>query len=109
MDFEVYYQPEQDQDEPDNILEFSAESFEEALRYAEQNIPPDGKAWILQRRGGDKILPGQREELLANVRCGKAKFKKRRKRGTKRNKTEVDRNRGEDEFVERILAEFQED
>lgn len=109
MDFEVYYQPEQDQDEPDNILEFSAESFEEALRYAEQNVPSDGKAWILQRRGGDKILPGQREELLANVRCGKAKFKKRRKRGTKRNKTEVDRNRGEDEFVERILAEFQED
>ena len=109
MDFEVYYQPELDQDEPDNILEFSAESFEAAIRYAEQNVPSDGRAWILQRRGGDKILPGQREELLANVRCGKAKFKKRRKRGTKRNKTKADSNRGEDELVERILAELSED
>jgi hypothetical protein len=109
MDFEVYRQPEEGDDEPDNILEFSAEDFESALRYAEQNVPSDGRAWILQRRGGDKILPGQREELLASVRCGKAKFKKRKKRGTKGNQAKADSNRGEDERLDRFLAELQED
>jgi hypothetical protein len=109
MDFEVYYQPEQDHDEPKTILEFSADSFEEAIRYAEQNVSSDGRAWILQRRGGDKILPGQREELLANVRCGKARFKKRKKRGTKRDKTEADRDRESNEFIERFLADLPED
>jgi len=109
MDFEVYHHPEEGEDEPDNILEFSAESFEEALKYAEQNVPSDGRAWILQRRGGDKILPGQREELLANVRCGKARFKKRKKRGTKRDKTEADRDRESNEFIERFLADLPED
>lgn len=107
MKFEVYYQPsEEANDEPDPILEFSARNFAAAIKIAEHKVPADGRAWILQRRGEDRLLPGAREDLLLRIRSGKAKFKKRVR---KRNKAKVDIDRGSDEFIERFLAELPED
>jgi hypothetical protein len=104
MDFEVYYQSVDD-DEQDPILEFSAGSFEEAIKFAEKEIPSCRRAWVLQLRGEPRILSGARADLLVQIRAGKAKFKKG---GKKRHKAKADSDRGADEQLERVLAKLPE-